>query len=134
MTEIDPGELRQHAETLRLTAAAFESMAQNLDPDVIDAEIVEPYDDLADAIGAAFIKQHPKGDLNVTAFVAEILPTIERLQAETFDKAKTHAIVSLRECREAGGAYGQQMKRPSNFGRAADYLRTLPNSYRKADS
>lgn len=126
-------DLRQAAQALRERADQLDAVAMELDSDVIDATIVEPYDDLATAVGEAFLMQHPQGSLDLTAFVGAILPTVEQLQAETFDEAKTHAIVRLRECREAGGLYGQQMKRPSNFGRAADYLRTLPNPYRKAD-
>lgn len=58
----------------------------------------------------------------------------EQKSAEhVWNEAMAAAAKALHDAREYGGAYGQQERRPSNFGRAADWLNKVPNPYRGGD-
>lgn len=53
----------------------------------------------------------------------------EKSAADVWNEAVAAAAASLLTATEYGGAHGQRMRRPSNFGRAATHVQMIPNPY-----
>lgn len=55
--------------------------------------------------------------------------TTDKTPADIWNEAIDAARTELAEATEYGGAYGQQVRKPSGWRRAAQHLATLPNPY-----